>query len=294
MQRRGVQPAELVDVKGDVRRHIAGALQALKAEDKLSDDQIHDARKALKRARASLRLLRDGVGKPSYVRENSQLRDAAQPLSRVRDAKVVLDTLQRMLAKEAQLWPRTELLRLRRVLRQEREQLRRELLGDAGKLSEVERSLEEAARRVGQWQPPRAAWPVLRAGIERIYLKGRKALAEAEANRSDPKLHEARKQVKYFGHAMAIFVAARADGFARLAKRAESVAEDLGDDHDLAMLQERIATLPAAPRRGDKALLAGIERRRRRLQRKALKDAKRLYRRKPKAFVNRVRSALVG
>lgn len=51
------------------RRQIAKALEAL--EDRSPSDQvIHDARKELKKARATLRLLRDALGDTVYRREN--------------------------------------------------------------------------------------------------------------------------------------------------------------------------------------------------------------------------------
>src|SRR5882757_1483145 len=77
------------------REQIAKALEALDGKT-LSDDAVHSARKELKKARASLRLLRDALGDAVYKRENAALRDAARPLSEVRDAKVLLDTLDRV------------------------------------------------------------------------------------------------------------------------------------------------------------------------------------------------------
>jgi hypothetical protein len=38
-------------------------------------------------------LLRDALGKKAYRRENTALRDAARPLSAVRDGRVLLDAL---------------------------------------------------------------------------------------------------------------------------------------------------------------------------------------------------------
>lgn len=61
------------------------AVKAIRARNP-TGAQIHGARKALKRARANLRLLRDAVGKTAYICENVVLRDAARPLSGVRDA----------------------------------------------------------------------------------------------------------------------------------------------------------------------------------------------------------------
>ena len=63
-----------------MRRRIKSALQTLVPK-KSDDDSIHEARKELKKARATLRLLRDALGKKAYKRENTALRDAARPLS---------------------------------------------------------------------------------------------------------------------------------------------------------------------------------------------------------------------
>ena len=65
------------------------------------------------------------------------------------------------------------------------------------------------------------------------------------------------------------------------------VADRLGDDHDLAMLEAKLAALPARSK-AQRKLLARIEARRAKLQKTALKLARRMYRRKAAAFVDRV------
>jgi CHAD domain-containing protein len=45
---------------------------------KLSGEAVHSARKELKKARATLRLLRDALSDAVYKRENAALRDAAR------------------------------------------------------------------------------------------------------------------------------------------------------------------------------------------------------------------------
>src|SRR5512146_1173 len=51
------------------------------------DTRVHSARKALKKARAALRLLRPNLVAGVYERENIALRDAGRRLSPLRDAK---------------------------------------------------------------------------------------------------------------------------------------------------------------------------------------------------------------
>ena len=77
--------------KSALRHHLERALAELGGKPPLRDVSVHEARKQLKRARATLRLLRDGIGDTAYRRANQQLRDAARPLSGVRDAKVMLE-----------------------------------------------------------------------------------------------------------------------------------------------------------------------------------------------------------
>src|SRR3954463_9871522 len=79
----------------------------------LDDEAIHTARKHLKAARAGLRLLRHVVGDGRYALANRRLRDAARPLSRVRDAKVLIETTARVADDEANPGFRRMLARLR-------------------------------------------------------------------------------------------------------------------------------------------------------------------------------------
>src|SRR5260370_31890223 len=76
-----------------IRKQIRKALEALGGRRPLPDDAVHDARKQLKKVRANLRLLREELGLRAYQRENAWAREAARPLTGVRDAKVLLETL---------------------------------------------------------------------------------------------------------------------------------------------------------------------------------------------------------
>jgi CHAD domain-containing protein len=80
-------------VRRVVRTQIGAALEALGERGLSSDETIHDTRKRLKRVRAGLRLLREAMGEGRYRRENALIRDAARPLTELRDAKVLLDAL---------------------------------------------------------------------------------------------------------------------------------------------------------------------------------------------------------
>jgi CHAD domain-containing protein len=284
MQLRRAKP-ELIDPRGAVRGRLEHALAALNGRKSLSDESIHELRRELKRARAGLRLLRKAVGDEAYARENAALRDAARPLAPMRDATVVLEALDRLLEINKLGGHRPALRKLRGVLHQERARLRSELRR-SNELEEASRALRQAQARIAKWRLPRDIWPVVRAGVERIYRRGRKALAQAEARPSDAALHESRKQMKYLYAALAFLEPAEARRAAKLAKKTDAVVEKLGEDHDLAVLRSKISQI--VPNR---ALTARIEGQRRKLQKNALKKARRLYRRKPSAFVVRLETS---
>src|SRR4051812_25656576 len=57
---------------------------------------VHDTRVHFKKIRAVLRLVRDDMGKTVYHLENNYFRDAARPLTKIRDAQVQIDTLDKL------------------------------------------------------------------------------------------------------------------------------------------------------------------------------------------------------
>jgi hypothetical protein len=77
-------------IRKQLEKRIGTALDTLR-QTHWNDSDIHEARKVLKKARASLRLIRPGLKDRTYRLENNALRDAARPLSALRDAKVLLD-----------------------------------------------------------------------------------------------------------------------------------------------------------------------------------------------------------
>jgi hypothetical protein len=268
-------------VRKAVRDAIGEALDELRPESP-DDKSVHRARKDLKRARAGLRLLRDAIGRPAYRRENARLRDAGKPLSRVRDAKVMADTI-------AKLWPRAR-KREKAVLRALRSRLAGEKRRAHDELARVKaqavvRPLQAASRVAKRWDAMPRDRESSRKGIVRIYRNARKAAAAAQASKTDPNLHEARKQAKYLGIALALVDPP--DG-GKAGRRALDLASRLGDDHDLAVLLSHLRH-PATPDAQSAAerLRRRIEERRRKLQRKALKRAAGLYTKKPKRFVRR-------
>jgi hypothetical protein len=183
--------------------------------------------------------------------------------------------------------------------------------------AEVLAELHAIRARVAAWRltDARGIRPV-EPGLARLYRQGRRRQRRAARGRGDRgrALHEWRKRVKDLRYAAEMLDrqdpaarGARRRGRARgkdarligeLARDADRLGEALGEEHDLGMLAERVrvqsrrsAGAARLGPRSRRAILQVIERRRRALRARTLRDGARLYRRRPKQFVARVRRA---
>ena len=241
-----------------------------------SDACVHNIRKELKRARAALRMLRECIGIRAYRRDNALLRDAARPLTPLRDARVQLQTLEQLRTKKGS---RRFLARFRKDLEGRRRHARRglrpaELTGAARVLRGVRRRAE--ALPAGRLANPRAR------GLEHAFKKARTAFAAARRQGTDESLHEWRKQTKYFADQLEMLLPFGSKLFEKSHELAKQLADCLGDDHDLAILTEQIhehaqGTDAPAVAEAVRELIGRVGRRRRKLQRRALHLGRRLY-----------------
>jgi CHAD domain-containing protein len=289
-------------------------------------ERVHGARKALKRLRALLRLLRTQLGATAYERDSAVLRDAGERLARARDAEVLLGTLEELCKRSPRrLGARGGVRRLRVQLQSERDGAAELALTDGATRVAALQQLRALRRRVEDWELVEVhGIEAIEPALATLYRKGRRRMRRAERAKRDVsgrKLHEWRKRVKDLRYAMEILrrdgdgersrkrgggksakrrakrARERARSIETIAKRADELGELLGDEHDLAVLAERVRTEArrgsdaALGARSRKELSKAIAKRRRALRKRALRDGERLYRRPPKRFVARIRRA---
>jgi CHAD domain-containing protein len=259
----------------------------------LDREAIHETRKALKRLRALVRLLRMELGERRYQREYAILRDAARRLAGARDAEVMVDTLDALLQRyPRKLGRRRPLIALRERLAAERAMAARRTLEDHALRAQVLRDLCGLRERAQRWDlPERPGLTIVESDLRRIYRQGRQRMHLLERGKGDAHaMHEWRKRVKDLRYAAEIL------SLRSIARPADRLGEVLGEEHDLVVLAGLLSPPGRAPfkgkrgKRARKALLKRIARRRRRLRRRALREGERLYRRRPKKFLRRVRS----
>jgi CHAD domain-containing protein len=249
---------------------------------RVSDADVHSARKAVKRARAALRLMRDALPPAVYQRENAALRDASRPLGAARDARVLVDSVGRLGKLYGPAAHHSVSPAFGRILARECDQIQR---GDTRASREAILAVDKrmAARRI---EP--GGWKGIGSGLERTYRQGRNARRRAQAAPTPECLHEWRKRTKYLWHQLQILEPLAPGRIGELADQAHKLSDYLGDDHDLAVLRDKvIAHASAFGSSGNGALLALIDRCQTRLREKAFLLGARLYEDKPRQFTGR-------
>ena len=262
---------------------IGLALRQLAAPRSLPDEAVHAARKALKKARAALRLLRDGIDEAIYRRENSALRDAGRLLSPMREAHVSLSTFESLCAGHADVLCGSDLVATRKKLQAHRNAARRAMLDNG--LQACVRMLRNCRDRARKADLSSCKSTAIASGLQRIYHNGRQALAEARECGTHEALHEWRKQVKYLANAISALGGSTQSDLTHLKKQLSHLADALGDDHDLAVLHSLIAHAAAADAKSAHRLLRLIGRQRAMLQKRAYRLAPAVYDSKPAEFM---------
>jgi CHAD domain-containing protein len=274
-------------------RELAKAREQLrsrgrKGEEESGDEAVHEVRKGLKRVRALLRLVRDELGDPVYHRENLALRDAARPLAELRDAAVLVETLDAVARGARGGLAPSELNGLRDGLLRNHQEVGRRVLVEESAFAVVSGALDRSLARLPGWPIERDGWPTLAGGLRRVYRTGRRALAAVLAEPTVESFHEWRKQAKYLWHVLQLIEDLRSSTAPGMVGQVRKLTRLLGDEHDLTLLRRRIGTHPALagiPR--PSILVALIDRRRLLLRTQALALGGELYRDRPKVFVDR-------
>jgi len=247
----------------------------------LNDEDVHTARKALRKARAALRMLRPLLSRDDCTAYNHALRDAGRYLSPLRDAWILLDTLDSTVDSKHDVTTchADEIARFRRALearlRVARDKVA-ELSGRRHCLDLIEQSREWLEREHFAGTSENA----LCEALLEISDKARRAFVFAREMPSLETMHEWRKQTKYLRTAASILRTKEIPRLHRMEKRANDIADWLGEDHDLALLLDAVRTSEELDAAVIRYLVHRIKDRRSKLQDKALSEGEELFARR--------------
>ena len=261
------------------------ALEHTRAKSKL-DDAVHDVRVCFKKLRGLIRLVRGELGNKQYKRENVFYRDLNRQLSDVRDTAAlteILDKLEKRFADELAPDAFAPFRRsLAKATRKRQSEKKRALV-------QVRKKIVTARKKVKKWSIDHDNFSAVGDGLEHIYAEGRKKFTKASATPSVKALHEWRKQVKYLWYQILLLRKLWPKQLKKFADQIEKLVDYLSDDHDLAILRERVLKDSKHSTDGHEheALMALIDKRRAELQTQASFLGQRIYAEETGAFNQR-------
>ncbi|WP_313089505.1 CHAD domain-containing protein [Pseudomonas sp.] len=276
------------EVRKVARQGIDKAIEALSVPSAERAEGVHQARKRFKELRALLRLVRKPLG-TDFQRDNLRLRDLGRALAESRDATAMLESWDALAARFPEAFAEPALRQVRRRLRARASAAEDGAADLNARIAQVIAALHTARGQAEHWSLDRDGFALLASGVRRTYADGCAELARARVDLSDEQLHQWRKRVKDHWYQTRLLAPSwpklmqlRSDALKRL-------ADLLGDDHDLAMMQQLLQAQPALFGEPEvrERLDALIAERRSELQSAALGLGETLYREAPEQLVAR-------
>lgn len=266
--------------------HRIAAEQLKLAADKTarnaSANSIHCARKAIKRTRAVLKMLRCGGHDTAVRKEDRALGDAARHLAAERDIHVQCAALkclpicgangacnplrQKLKKAEADLQPKKN-----------------------AQVNQFHTAIKTAQTRLAQWPVADLDRKQLASTLKRSYQRTRKRFERVCEVSTSTKLHSWRKAAKTFWHQLQLANTFTSKKIKRLTADMEDLTGYLGDDHDLFLLSQSLAGAADAQ---SLALREELRKRRTKLQKRALKLAKKTFALAPSEFHKQISRCL--
>jgi len=255
---------------------------------------VGEVRKCFKKIRAALRLVREELGEDRYHEENYYFRDAARPLTQVRDAGILVETADQLRDQYPGAISPAAFAQIRHALLANQHEVRRRVLEEHQALATARDAAARALARILDLQLERDGWAALEDGIRRVYRAGHRALARAAESSSVEHLHEWRKQTKYLWHQLQLLELTLTGPEKELVNATHQLSTLLGQDHDLAVLHQTLAADPTAygGHRVLKGVLFLIDRRRHDLEKQAFALGRVVYQDSPCVFTRRIEASM--
>jgi CHAD domain-containing protein len=198
---------------------------------------IHQIRKRCKKLRGLIRLVRPGFR--AYSDENAAIRDLARGLSGLRDLEALIETHDRLMARDEAEAGRFAPVRAALTRRKEGVS---ETIGD-----DTRAALDALAARIPGWTIRGKPRQVIEGGLARTWERAARAHADCRGAPTVEAMHEWRKRVKYHWYHCRILSPVWPGPVSARAHEAKRLSDVLGDHHDLALYAAHLAS-DAAPK----------------------------------------------
>lgn len=250
----------------------------------ISEEDIHQIRTTIKKLRALLRLIRPAVEPALFDRENERLRTAAGLLSFARDTEVARGTLKTLpvsdeIDKDA----------VQSVLSglESRAKIPTDL--DAT-LGEVRRRVEQTRRNLHRLSLRGSERAILETGLRAVYRQGRKRMKVAIAQGRDDAFHRWRIRAKNLYYELQFLESVWPRRLHRLVSQLTQLQDEIGLDHDAAVLREWLNKMPEnfGGREKVERVVRCLDNQTRELRKTAIPLGQKIWSQKPRRFARRV------
>ncbi len=204
---------------------------------------VHLLRKRCKKLRGLLRLVRPQL-EEVYARENAFFRDLARSLSFVRDAQALIEAFDALVEEFQDQIDPAALRGVGAQLTDSREEIAGDTSEMSGRLEQVAEQLSQARERVLSWKVDAKGFEAIAPGLIKNYRRARKSMRRAYAESKSEDFHEWRKRVKYHWHHARLLRNISPRLLKPHRRMADELGQLLGQEHDLAVLGERIGQDP--------------------------------------------------
>jgi CHAD domain-containing protein len=251
---------------------------------------VHETRKALKRLRALLNLVKPALPKRDYQRRQARLKRIARSLSGVRDHQILPEAAKKLASYHPALAGDAFAASLTAKLEARRKAAERRF--DGGSLLRVQKLLEAARQDFAGLELQEDGFDIVVATLERDYARGRRGCRHAYDAETDDAFHDWRKYVQRHWRQLLLVAPGWPKAIRPQIALARDLAEALGEDHDIALLAAFVAE--HAEKLGDKAeaeaYLELCRRRQAELRLKARPMGERLFAEKPSSLAARLKA----
>lgn len=270
---------------------VKAAIDSLENPGELTGETIHSVRKRVKKIRALFRLVRSELKQKDFKRANSHYRMIGHMLSPLRDATVMIKTVEKLRQTYPDTFSPNLLATLRKALDHKQDQVAQEFFKDGNKIQQVADAFRHAQRTGPTLSKHHTSFAVFKPNMKAIYRQGRKALQVATQEPSSHHFHELRKEVKTIGYHTRLLLPVWPGLFTAYSQELERLGELLGDDHDYGVLAEEIESerLLLRTKQAKNTVLQLLHLQRTTLQQQIHPLAKRLFAEKANEFVGRYR-----
>ena len=202
---------------------------------------VHEARKTCKRLRALLSLYADVLDDDERRDLDRRFRDFGRSLAGMRDIQALLDSIAHVERRFGGMESFGGLAKLRVTLEERRQEaLATPPQAAAQRQSEFKDDLQAAAKLLRSVRISHDDFQAIQGGLERTYRASRRLGERAYEEDTNESFHEWRKQLQRHWRHMQLMTPVWPTALRARAQKTRAICEVIGQDHDLAALEQEL------------------------------------------------------